>query len=149
MISELPDRQFYNKSTNDYSIARYVYADEADRMFSTLNRNIIPKLPQILEFSTKPSGPNNTQIIIHDDVDRFFITTDLNQPLKWIVEIQDKGTGIQSIIKNDGKIAVITNSKRDSRWKEIPPDIDTASNFDLEKFRQSYFEKMDFLSSFK
>ena len=139
----------HNKAKNEHSVARDNYKDEADRMFSTLNRNIIPKLPQILEFSTKPSGPNNTQIIIHDDVDRFFITTDLNQPLKWIVEIRDEETGIQSMIKNDGKIAIITHSKRDSRWKEIPPDIDTASNFDLEKFRQSYFDKMDFLSSFK
>ena len=139
----------YNKSTNDYSIARYVYADEADKMFGPLNRKIIPKIPPILEFSTTPSGPNNTQIIIHDDVDRFFVTTDLNQPLKWIIERQDKETGIQSMIKNDGKIAIITHSKRDSRWKEIPPDIYTASNFDLEKFRQSYFDKMDFLSSFK
>ena len=139
----------YNKSTNDYSIARYVYADEADKMFGPLNRKIIPKIPPILEFSTTPSGPNNTQIIIHDDVDRFFVTTDLNQPLKWIIERQDKETGIQSMIKNDGKIAIITHSKRDSRWKEIPPDIDTTSNFDLEKFRQSYFDKMDFLSSFK
>lgn len=139
----------YNKSTNDYSIARYVYADEADKMFGPLNRDIIPKIPQILEFSTTPSGPNNTQIIIHDDVDRFFVTKDFKHPLKWIIEIQDKETGIQSMIKNDGKIAIITHSKRDSRWKEIPPDIDTASNFDLEKFRQSYFDKMDFLSSFK
>ena len=139
----------YNKSTNDYSIARYVYADEADKMFGPLNRDIIPKIPQILEFSTAPSGPNNTQIIIHDDVDRFFVTTDFKHPLKWIIEIQDKETGIQSMIKNDGKIALITNSKRDSRWKEIPPDIDTASDFDLAKFRQSYFDKMGFLSSFK
>lgn len=131
MISELPDRQFYNKSTNDYSIARYVYADEADKMFGPLNRDIIPKIPQILEFSTAPSGPNNTQIIIHDDVDRFFITNDLHHPLKWII------------------IALITNSKRDARWKEIPPDIDTASGFDLEKFRQSYFDKMDFITQFK
>lgn len=140
--------RIYSKTKADYSVARYIYNDEADKMFGILNRNIIPKIPPILEFSTTPSGPNHIQII-YDDVDRFFITNDLNHPLKWIVEIQDKGTGIQSIIKNDGKIAVITNSKRDSRWKEIPPDIDTASNFDLEKFRQSYFEKMDFLSSFK
>lgn len=138
----------YNKSTNDYSIARYVYADETDKMFGPLNRKIIPKIPPILEFSTTPSGPNYLQII-YDDVDRFFITTDLNHPLKWIVEIQDKETGVQSMIKNDGKIAIITNSKRDSRWKEIPPDIDTDSNFDLAKFRQSYFDKMDFMTQFK
>jgi hypothetical protein len=37
---------------------------------------------------------------------------------------------------------------RDAAWKDAPDPIDTASQFDLEKFRQNYFNKMDFISKF-
>lgn len=139
----------YNTSKTSNSVARDIYKDEADKMFYKLNRDIIPTLPQIRGFSTRSSTLSDIQVI-YDDVDRFFVTTNQqNNPLEWIIETNDKNSGVQSIIQNNGRIAIIISSKHDAAWKEPPPDIDTASSFNLEKFRQSYFDKMDFLSSFK
>jgi len=139
----------YNTSKTSNSVARDIYKDEADKMFYKLNRDIIPTLPQIRGFSTRSSTLSDIQVI-YDDVDRFFVTTNQqNNPLEWIIEANDKNSGVQSIIQNNGRIAIIISSKHDAAWKEPPPDIDTASGFNLEKFRQSYFDKMDFLSSFK
>lgn len=139
----------YNTSKTSNSVARDIYKDEADKMFYKLNRDIIPTLPQIRGFSTRSSTLSDIQVI-YDDVDRFFVTTNQqNNPLEWIIEANDKNSGVQSIIQNNGRITIIISSKHDAAWKEPPPDIDTASSFNLEKFRQSYFDKMDFLSSFK
>lgn len=93
---------------------------------------------------------NTDTTVIHDDIDRFFVAEESQKhPLNWIVEIQNHETGEFSIIQNNGRITVIINSKRDSKWKELPTDVDTATSFDLEKFRKNYFDKMDFISNFK
>lgn len=143
-------RHIYNTSRNDFSFARSVYADKADDMFGTLNRTLIPKVPEVPGFSTiEPNGPTYL-VVIHDDVDRFFTTEESQKhPLTWIAEIQDLESGTRSMVQNNGRIAVITNSKRDAAWKDGPADIDTASQFNLEQFRKNYFDKMDFVSNFK
>lgn len=143
-------RHIYNTSRNDFSFARSVYADKADDMFGTLNRTLIPKVPEIQGFSTTEPTGQTYIVIIHDDVDRFFVAEESQKhPLAWIVEIQDFESGVRSMVQNNGRIAVVTNSKRDAAWKDGPADIDTASRFDLEQFKKNYFDKMDFISNFK
>ena len=143
-------KHIYNSSKNDASIARSIYKDDADTMFESLDRTIIPKVPEIRGFSTIESYGQNDIVIIHDNIDRFFVAEESQKhPLTWLVEIQDHETGTRSMAQNNGRLAVITNSKRDAAWKEPPADIDTATQFDLEKFRKDYFDKMDFISNFK
>lgn len=143
-------RHIYNTSRNDFSFARSVYADKADDLFGTLNRTLIPKVPEIQGFSTTEPTGQTYIVIIHDDVDRFFVAEESQKhPLAWIVEVQDFESGVRSMVQNNGRIAVITNSKRDAAWKDGPADIDTASQFNLEQFRKNYFDKMDFVSNFK
>lgn len=143
-------RHIYNTSRNDFSFARSVYADKADDMFGTLNRTLIPKVPEIQGFSTTEPTGQTYIVIIHDDVDRFFVAEESQKhPLAWIVEIQDFESGVRSMVQNNGRIAVVTNSKRDAAWKDGPADIDTATQFNLEQFRKNYFDKMDFVSNFK
>lgn len=143
-------RHIYNTSRNDFSFARSVYADKADDMFGTLNRTLIPKVPEIQGFSTTEPTGQTYIVIIHDDVDRFFVAEESQKhPLAWIVEIQDFESGVRSMVQNNGRIAVVTNSKRDAAWKDGSADIDTASRFDLEQFKKNYFDKMDFISNFK
>lgn len=142
-------KHIYNTSKTDASIARIVYKDEADTMFDILDRDLIPKVPEIRGFSTIGSNGPNDIVIIHDNVDRFFVAEESQKhPLTWLVEIQDQETGTRSMAQNNGRVAVITHSKRDAAWKEPPADIDTATQFDLEKFRKDYFDKMDFISNF-
>ncbi|MBQ6110164.1 MAG: hypothetical protein IJL05_02175 [Alphaproteobacteria bacterium] len=143
-------KHIYNSNKTDFSFARSIYTNKADTMFGDLNRNIIPKLPVIRGFSAIMGLGNTDTTIIHDDIDRFFVAEESQKhPLNWIVEIQNHETGEFSIIQNNGRITVIINSKRDSKWKELPTDVDTATSFDLEKFRKNYFDKMDFISNFK
>jgi hypothetical protein len=52
-------------------------------------------------------------------------------------------------ILNNQRIALITHSKRDAQWENPKPDINTVDAFDLDKFKQSYFAKMDFISHFE
>lgn len=143
-------RHIYNANKNVSSIARSIYGDNADSMFSELKRELIPKVPEIQGFSTIASNTAGHLIIIHDDVDRFFVAEESQKhPLAWIIEVQDNESGIRSMVQNNGRIAVITNSKRDAKWKEPPADIDTATQFNLEQFRKDYFDKVDFISNFK
>ncbi len=143
-------KNIYNISKADSSIARSIYGDKADTMFGTLNRNLIPKVPEILGFSTIGSYGQQNMVIIHDDIDRFFAAEESQQhPLTWIAEVQNHETGEYSMVQNNRRVAVIINSKRDAAWKEPPVDIDTASQFDLAGFRKRYFDKMDFISNFE
>lgn len=142
-------KHIYSTNKTEASLARVIYKDDSDTMFDTLDRNLIPKVPEILGFSAIGSFNQQHTVIIHDNVDRFFVAEESQQhPLAWIVEIQDHETGKRSMAQNNGRVAVITNSKRDAAWKEPPADIDTATQFDLEKFRKDYFDKMDFISNF-
>ena len=118
-------------------------------MFGNLERQIIQTVPIMLHFSSVGSYGQPNTIVIHDNIDRFFIATDEQTPLQWIKEIQDHERNIYTNIQNNGRVANIVYSKRDAAWKETPADIDTATQFDLEKFRKDYFDKMDFISNFK
>lgn len=143
-------KHIYCTSKNENSIARSIYKDNADSMFDDLNRTIIPKVPEILGFSSLGASEKQNTVIIRDDIDRFFAVEESQKhPLTWIIEIQNHETGIYSMIQNNGRIALTIHSKRDSAWKEPPADIDTASQFDLMRFRQIYFDSMDFISNFK
>lgn len=143
-------KHIYNSSKTGLSFARSLYDNRSDAMFGDLNRNLIPKVPVIRGFSATIGLGNTDMAIIHDDIDRFFVVEESQKhPLTWIIEIQNHETGEFSIIQNNGRIAVIINSKREAKWKETPADVDTATPFDLEKFRKNYFNKMDFISTFK
>lgn len=143
-------KHIYNNNKDNFSFARSLYNDEADKLLALLDRKIVPKVPELRGFSTTEVFERTDDIIIHDDVDRFFVAeSSQRHPLAWIVEIHDNESGINSMIQNNGRIVVIINSKRDIAWKNIPADIDTASYFDLEQFRQKYFDNMDFISHFK
>lgn len=143
-------KHIYNPNHTEFSFARTIYTNQADTMFRKLNRNIIPEVPVIRGFSAITGLGNTNMSIIHDDIDRFFVAEESQKhPLTWIVEIQNHETGEFSTIQNNGRVAVTINSKRDAAWKEPPADIDTATQFDLEKFRKDYFDKMDFISNFK
>nr|MBQ0091532.1 hypothetical protein [Candidatus Enterousia merdequi] len=143
-------KHIYSTNKTEASLARVIYKDDSDTMFDTLDRNLIPKVPEILGFSAIGSFNQQHTVIIHDNVDRFFVAEESQQhPLTWIVEIQDHETGKRSMAQNNGRVAVITNSKRDAAWKEPPADVDTATQFDLEQFRKDYFDKTDFILNFK
>lgn len=143
-------KHIYSHNKTEKSLARVIYKDKSDTMFDTLDRELIPKVPEILGFSSIDTFNQQHTVIIHDNVDRFFVVEESQQhPMAWIVEIQDHETGKRSMAQNNGRIAVITNSKRDAVWKDQPADIDTATQFDLEKFRNDYFDKMDFILNFK
>lgn len=143
-------RHIYNTNKHDFSFSRSIYGEKADNMFGELNRTLISKVPEIPGFSTTERSNGTYSVIIHDDVDRFFAAEKSQEhTLTWIVEIQDFESGKRSMVQNNGRIAVITNSKRDAAWKDLPADIDTASRFDLEQFKKNYFDKMDFISNFK
>ena len=66
-------KHIYNPSKTDTSIARSIYKDDADTMFESLDRTIIPKVPEIRGFSTIESYGQNDIVIIHDNIDRFFV----------------------------------------------------------------------------
>ena len=143
-------KHIYNPNQTEFSFARSIYTNKADTMFGELNRNIIPKVPAIRGFSAIMGLGNTDMTIIYDDIDRFFVAEESQKhPLTWLVEIQNHETGERSMIQNNGRIAVIINSKRDAKWGKTPADVDTATQFDLEKFRKDYFDKMDFISNFK
>lgn len=143
-------KHIYDNNRNEYSLARVIYSDKADAIFGELNRDIIPKVPQIRGFSTIASYGQSDLVIIHDDVDRFFTAEESQKhPLTWIAEVQNHENGEYSMVQNNGRIAVIINSKRNASWEEPPIDIDTASQFDLAGFRKRYFDKMDFISNFE
>lgn len=134
------------------SCAYQVYKEKSFEMFDgNFNRTLVPKIPLVARYSgtIEPYRDSKTTVI-HDNVDRFFIPDPKAEPpLKWLIEIQDSDNGIYSSIDNNGRIAQITKSKHNAQWETLEPDIDTASTFDLDQFRLTYFSKMDFISKFK
>ena len=122
------------------------YIDEKEIIF---DRNCISKAPHVLGYSVEeiPSS-NNIKVVIEDNVDRFFIERSVEEhPLKWIAEMYEYNIGRNAILNNQ-RIALITYSQQNSQWEETKPDIRTIDKFNLNKFKKSYFEKMDFISHF-
>ena len=127
------------------SIAFKLYDTLSFDKINILDRSIIPPCPHIPNFSTS-NGPQPILIAVSDNVERFFIHEEGNE-LKWIRDAVIEGS--KNPIDNNGRIGIIHHSSRESNWVEKEPDIDTESNFNLQTFKQNYFEKIDFISSFK
>ena len=127
------------------SIAFKIYDKSSFDMVDKFDRSLIPECPQIPDFSIL-ANQSQTRVVIHDNVERFFIQ-DPDNPLKWL---RDAVVDHQkNPIDNNCRIGVVVRSKSNADWVEIEPDINTESKFDLEKFRKDYFTKMDFISNFK
>lgn len=130
--------------TNKDSYAYKLYGNKAIERFDELKRSIVPIVPKVENFSIISSG-NNYKILITDNLDRFFkVEEGQEHSLKWLLETEVLGHC--NIMNNNKRISLIQHDRREERWKKIPDDI--VPDFNLEKFRNSYFEKMDFLSHF-
>lgn len=114
------------------------------------DRNFVPAAPHVLGYSVDQTPPSEAiNVLIEDNVDRFFnIEPAPTHPLKWIAEVDQYDAGCNAILNNQ-RIALITYSKRDAQWENPKPDINTVDTFDLDRFKQSYFAKMDFISYFE
>lgn len=130
---------------NIRSISYELYKDESFEKFAKLDRTLIPKCPEIPDFSIT-NNQYNPEIAICDNVDRFFVI-DRENPLKWL---RDAVVDHQkNPIDNKCRIGVIVHSKAEAKWVNIEPDINTESKFNLEQFKQTYFDKIEFISNFK
>lgn len=130
---------------NASSISYELYKGESFEKFAKLNRTLIPKCPEIPDFSII-DNPNHPEIFIYDNVDRFFVI-DRENPLKWL---RDAVVDHQkNPIDNKCRIGIVAHSKAEAKWVNIEPDIDTESKFNLEQFKQTYFDKIEFISNFK
>lgn len=114
------------------------------------DRSFVPATPYVLGYSVDQTPPSVAiNVLIEDNVDRFFnIEPAPAHSLKWIAEIDQYDAGCNAILNNQ-RIALITYSKRDAQWENPKPDINTVDTFDLERFKKSYFAKMDFISHFE
>lgn len=130
---------------NASSISYELYKGESFEKFAKLNRTLIPKCPEIPDFSII-DNPNHPEIFIYDNVDRFFVI-DRENPLKWL---RDAVVDHQkNPIDNKCRIGIVAHSKAEAKWVNIEPDIDTESKFNSEQFKQTYFAKIEFISNFK
>lgn len=130
---------------NASSISYELYKEESFNKFTNLNRILIPKCPGIPDFSIT-NNQYNPQIVICDNIDRFFVI-DRENPLKWL---RDAVVDHQkNPIDNKCRIGIVAHSKAEAKWVNIEPDIDTESKFNLEQFKQTYFDKIEFISNFK
>jgi hypothetical protein len=111
-------------STQFTSFAKSVFEEKEHKKFGRLDRNIIPCIFEQETYSveSREIGEKKASIEIYDNIDRFF-----KRDLKWICEQNDE---IGSNAIDTGKL------------------LTTESNFDLDKFKQAYFTKMDFISHF-
>jgi len=131
--------------TNKDSYAYKLYGDKAIERFGELKRSIVQTVPLVDTFSGMSVGNDSYVKYIIDNLDRFFKVEDgQDVSLKWLLETEICGQC--NIMNNNKRIALVQHDRREERWKKIPDDI--VPDFNLEKFRNSYFEKMNFLSNF-
>jgi hypothetical protein len=102
-------------------LASLVYQGKEKEMFDELDRTIIPPIFECAQYSCHFNDQPSREIV--DNVDRFF-----RKDNQWLVE-RDASYTISNAIDNDSLIT-------------------PSSGFDMQKFRQIYFTKMDFLSKF-
>jgi hypothetical protein len=132
---------------NSLAILEYGDSKDTHEKFDKFDRELTPEAPQVEGYSTTYNNSNGSKIIIRDNVDRFFkVEFDQKHALTWIIEVDN--CGAKNTLENNGRILYKVYSKGDGKFIDIPPDVNTAETFDLEKFRQSYFSKMDFISRF-
>lgn len=128
---------------NNTSIAHQLYDKAAFEICEkSIDRNLVPECPKIPDFSTLE---HDQRVIIYDNVERFFIK-DPDNELKWLLDATVNKN--PNPIDNKCRIGIIINSNQETQWNEPTPDIDTASDFDLEHFVKDYFNNVDFISMF-
>lgn len=127
------------------SMAFKLYEKDSFDMIDKLDRKLIPQCPHIPDFSTL-NGSNQTRVIINDNVERFFVQEPDN-PQKWLLDAVVEHQ--KNPIDNKCRIGIVVHPKSNAMWENVEPDIDTATQFNLEQFRKNYFDKMDFVSNFK
>ena len=130
------------------SLAYSIYDKNSfSKVSGVLDSNIVPKVHTYPGFSSSQpeSDLTGSRICIHHNVDRFF-KADKNTAMGFITDTTEFGESNQ--IDNGGRITIVRHPQTDSQWKTPPPDIDTASSFDLEVFKQVYFENVEFVSNF-
>ena len=130
------------------SLAYSIYDKNSfSKVSGVLDNNIVPKVHAYPGFSSSQpeSDLTSSRICIHHNVDRFF-KADTNTSMGFITDTTEFGESNQ--IDNGGRITIVRHPQTDSQWKTPPPDIDTASDFDLDVFKQVYFENVEFVSNF-
>lgn len=130
------------------SLAYSIYDKNSfSKVSGVLDSNIVPNVHTYPGFSSSQSGSDLTssRICIRHNVDRFF-KADKNTAMGFITDTTEFGKSNQ--IDNGGRITIVRQPQTDSQWKTPPPDIDTASDFDLDVFKQVYFENVEFVSNF-
>ncbi len=130
------------------SLAYSIYDKNSfSKVSGVLDSNIVPKVHTYPGFSSSQpeSDLTSSRICIHHNVDRFF-KADKNTAMGFITDTTEFGESNQ--IDNGGRIIIVRHPQTDSQWKTPPPDIDTASDFDLDVFKQVYFENVEFVSNF-
>lgn len=129
---------------NNTSIAYKLYNKDAyERCEKHIDRTLVPECPLIPHYSTYDNAQNPRKIIL-DNVERFFIQ-ETDNPLKWLRDATiDKNT---NPIDNKCRIGCVIHSNNEPQWNTPIPNTDTESNFDLMKFRQNYFDRMDFIAN--
>lgn len=109
------------------------------------DKNVVPsEVPNINNFSTVGSSDYLTKHI-HHNVDRFFKKWD-NDNLKWIREEDIHKQ--KSTICNNHRLIKIEYTDDEIKWGG-KKNFDNTSDFDIDAFKQTYFEKMDFIANFK
>ena len=130
------------------SLAYSIYDKNSfSKVSGVLDSNIVPNVHTYPGFSSSQSESDLTssRICIRHNVDRFF-KADKNTAMGFITDTTEFGKSNQ--IDNGGRITIVRQPQTDSQWKTPPPDIDTASDFDLDVFKQVYFENVEFVSNF-
>ena len=130
------------------SLAYSIYDKNSfSKVSGVLDSNIVPNVHTYPGFSSSQpeSDLTSSRICIRHNVDRFF-KADKNTSMGFITDTTEFGESNQ--IDNGGRITIVRHPQTDSQWKTPPPDIDTASDFDLDVFKQVYFENVEFVSNF-
>ncbi len=130
------------------SLAYSIYDKNSfSKVSGVLDSNIVPNVHTYPGFSSSQpeSDLTSSRICIRHNVDRFF-KADKNTAMGFITDTTEFGESNQ--IDNGGRITIVRHPQTDSQWKTPPPDIDTASDFDLDVFKQVYFENVEFVSNF-
>lgn len=130
------------------SLAYSIYDKNSfSKVSGVLDSNIVPNVHTYPGFSSSQpeSDLTSSRICIRHNVDRFF-KADKNTAMGFITDTTEFGKSNQ--IDNGGRITIVRHPQTDSQWKTPPPDIDTASDFDLDVFKQVYFENVEFVSNF-
>ena len=122
-----------------------IYKENYTEHFKPERTDLLPGVPKVPSFSSVTNNFNSEIQVIYHNVDRFF-KIEKTDPTKWIRDEQNQT--YKYVIDNKQRLAKITYPESDKNWQG-KRDFDNVTNFDLEAFKQKYFDKMDFISSFE